>query len=82
MQKPLIYITCAVVIACGGLFAWNSYVDGCDRAVRARDAEKIKSCEGMGAVPQGAAMRARLDNLDDAVERVRDANRALNATRP
>lgn len=82
MQKPLIYITCAVVIACGGLFAWNSYVDSCDRAVRDRNIAKISSCESAGAIEKGAALNARLGNLSDAAKRVQEANDRLRALKP
>lgn len=77
MEKPLIYTACAVVIAAGGLFAWNSYVDGCDRAVRDRNIAKISSCESAGAIEKGAALNARLGNLDDSLKRLKEANRLL-----
>lgn len=77
MQKPLIYTACAVVIACGGLFAWNSHVDGCDRAVTAGNLSKIASCESSGALPQGARTTAAIKGLNGSLDRLKEANRML-----
>jgi len=77
MEKPLIYTACAVVIACGGLFAWNSYVDGCDRALRDRNLDKIASCEAAGALDKGSRFTAASQNLDDSLKRLKEANRLL-----
>lgn len=46
MQKPLIYVTCAVVIACGGAFLWQFYEAQQEKAAAEAFAAGRRQCHG------------------------------------
>ena len=46
MQKTLIYTACAVVIGCGGLFAWQSFEAYQAKEAAAEKAWQTQVCDG------------------------------------